>query len=383
MTKQFYDKDFQLGILGGGQLGKMLIQACGDLNIKTHILDKDETVPSSGIADYLSEGDFKQYEDVLAIGHQVDLLTIEIEHVNLRALYELVSQGVPVYPQPSVLEIIQDKGRQKDFYYDCQIPTADYRHVKDQSGVFDNKDFLPAFQKSCKAGYDGKGVQFLRDEDDLAAAFDTPSILEKAIDCEKELSVIVARNTKGTIDAYPPVEMAFHPEQNLVEYLFSPADISADLTHKAITVAKDVASKLDVVGSLAVELFLTKNGEILVNESAPRPHNSGHHTIEANDTSQYEQHLRAITGMPLGDPRALSKGAMVNLLGEPDNWGQPFYEGIEEVMALKGAHPHIYGKQATKPHRKMGHVTITGDTLENIRKNANFVKDTMKVKSYG
>lgn len=382
MTKKFYDKAFQLGILGGGQLGKMLIQACGDLNINTHILDSDHKVPAAGICDDLTEGDFKQYEDVLAIGEQVDLLTIEIEHVNLRALYELVEKGIPVYPQPSVLEIIQDKGRQKDFYYDCGIPTAEYRHATDQRAVYDNRDFLPAFQKSCKAGYDGKGVQLLKSENDLPNAFDTPSILEKAIDCEKELSVIVARNTQGAMQAYPPVEMAFHPEQNLVEYLFSPADIPEDKASEAIAVAKDVASKLDVVGLLAVELFLTQEGNILVNESAPRPHNSGHHTIEANDTSQYEQHLRAIMGLPLGDPRALSKGAMVNLLGEPDNWGRPFYEGIEEAMAIPGAHPHIYGKQATKPHRKMGHVTLTGDTLEIIRKNANFVKNTLKVISH-
>lgn len=383
MTQYFYDQDFRLGILGGGQLGKMLIQSCGDLNIQTHVLDKNKSVPAAGICDHFMEGDFKVYEDALVLGDKSNLVTIEIEHVNLDALYELVSRGVPVYPQPEILKIIQDKGWQKDFYFDSDIPTADYRHVENQRGIYENRDFLPAFQKSCKAGYDGKGVQYLAGEDAIPEAFDTPSILEEAIDCEKELSVIVARNTKGEMKAYPPVEMAFHPEQNLVEYLLSPAEITDDQTNEAIRIAEDVAEKFVMVGLLAVELFLTKEGRILVNESAPRPHNSGHHTIEANDTSQYEQHLRAILGLPLGETRVLTPSAMVNILGQPDHWGKPIYEGIEQVFATEGAHVHIYGKPETKPHRKMGHVTVTHPNLDTVKENANFVKETLKVKHYG
>ena len=382
MAKNFYDQDFQLGILGGGQLGKMFIQSCADFNVKTHVLDKDQSVPAAGTCDHFMEGDFKDYEDVLALGDKVDLVTIEIEHVNLQALYELVERGIPVYPQPEVLEIIQDKGKQKDFYHDFNIPTADYKLVANQQGIYENRNFLPAFQKSRSAGYDGKGVLFLPGGESLPEAFDVPSVLEQPVDCEKELAVIVSRNTKGEMKAFPPVEMAFHPEQNLVEYLFSPADIKDEQANEAIRIAKDVAGKLEMVGNLAVELFLAKTGEILVNEVAPRPHNSGHHTIEANDTSQYEQHLRAILGLPLGNTGILAPAAMVNVLGEPDFWGKPYYEGIEQVLGTSGAHVHLYGKQQTKPYRKMGHVTVSAPTLETARKNAKFVKDTIKVKSH-
>jgi 5-(carboxyamino)imidazole ribonucleotide synthase len=380
--KAFYDNDFRLGILGGGQLGKMLIQASGDLNVSPYILDQDETVPAAGLASGHVKGHFSQYEDVKRIGEQVDLLSIEIEHVNLDALYELRDEGLPVYPQPEVLAIIQDKGKQKDFYWQHNIPKSSYRHVADQEAVYRNKDMLPVFQKSCKAGYDGKGVQSLKTEEDLEQAFDTPSILEAAVDCEKELSVLVARTPSGQLTAYPPVEMAFHPEQNLVEYLFSPADISDEQSQEATCIAKDVAHHLGVVGLLAVELFLTPEGEILVNESAPRPHNSGHHTIEANETSQFHQHLRAILDLPLGNTAPLTPAAMVNVLGEPEQWGKPVYHGIEEVLSLSGAHPHIYGKPQTKPYRKMGHVTVTAPTGEAVKKQAEQVRETLKVMSH-
>ena len=380
--KAFYDNDFRLGILGGGQLGKMLIQSCGDLNVTPYILDQDETVPAAGLASGLVKGHFSQYEAVKRIGEQVDLLTIEIEHVNLDALYELRDGGLPIYPQPEVLAIIQDKGKQKDFYWQNNIPTSSYRHVANQEEVYQNKDMLPAFQKSCKAGYDGKGVQSLKTEEDLRQAFDTASILEAAVDCEKELSVLVARTPSGQLTAYPPVEMAFHAEQNLVEYLFSPADISDEQSQEATRIAKDVAHQLGIVGLLAVELFLTPEGEILVNESAPRPHNSGHHTIEANETSQFHQHLRAILDLPLGNTAPLTPAAMVNVLGEPEHWGKPVYHGIEEVLSLSGAHPHIYGKPQTKPYRKMGHVTVTGPTGEAVKKQAQQVRETLKVISH-
>ncbi len=381
-NKAFYGQDFWLGILGGGQLGKMLIQACGDLNVTPIILDQDETVPAAKLATHHIKGHFSRYEDVIKIGQQVDLLTIEIEHVNLDALFELQERGLPIYPEPEVLHIIQDKGRQKDFYWDNGIPTANYRHIEDQKGAYKHQDWLPAFQKSCKAGYDGKGVQQLKNVEDLPKAFDTPSILEAPVACEKELSVIVARTPSGQLMAYPPVEMVFHPKQNLVEYLFSPAEISDEKALEASRIARDVAHKLGVVGLLAVELFLTPDGQILVNESAPRPHNSGHHTIEANETSQYEQHLRAILDLPLGNPNILSTAAMVNILGEAGHWGRPFYQGLEQVLSISGAHPHIYGKPTTKPYRKMGHTTVTAPTPDAVKQKAKQVKETLKVISH-
>ena len=380
--KAFYDQGFRLGILGGGQLGKMLIQAMADLNVTPVVLDQDETVPAAKLAAHLVPGHYSQYGDVKQIGQQVDRLTIEIEHVNLQALYELQEQGLPIYPQPEVLQIIQDKGRQKDFYREQGIPTAEYRHVESQAAAYDHRDWLPAFQKSCRAGYDGKGVQQLKGAEDLPQAFDTPSILEAPVPCEKELSILVARTPGGELAAYPPVEMVFHPARNLVEYLFSPADISDEQAQEATRIARDVAHKLGVVGLLAVELFLTPEGRILVNESAPRPHNSGHHTIEANVTSQFEQHLRAILDLPLGNTATLSPAAMVNVLGEPDHWGTPRYQGLEQVLAISGAHPHIYGKPTTKPYRKMGHVTVTAPSAEAVQQQARQVQETLKVISH-
>lgn len=380
--KAFYDQGFRLGILGGGQLGKMLIQAMGNLNITPVVLDQDETVPAAKLAANLVPGHYSQYADVKQIGQQVDRLTIEIEHVNLDALFELQEEGLPIYPQPEVLQTIQDKGRQKDFYWKHGIPTAAYRYVADQTAVYDHQDWLPAFQKSCKAGYDGKGVQKLESVEDLPQAFDTPSILEAPVSCEKELAVVVARTPGGELAAYPPVEMVFHPDQNLVEHLCSPADIREEQAQEATRIAKEVAHKLGVVGLLAVELFLTPEGEILVNESAPRPHNSGHHTIEASMTSQFEQHLRAILDLPLGSTAMLSPAAMVNVLGEPDHWGTPNYQGLEQVLAIDGAHPHIYGKPATKPYRKMGHVTVTAPSAEAVQQQARQVQKMLKVTSH-
>ncbi len=379
--KAFYQTDYRLGILGGGQLGKMLIQHCADLNITPMVLDKDKQVPAAGLAPAFIEGHYSRYADVMRIGQQVDLLTIEIEHVNLQALYELEKTGLPIFPQPSVLAIIQDKGKQKDFYWKHNIPTAEYRHVSGLAELEHYKNWLPAFQKSCRAGYDGKGVMPLKEPSSLVDAFDTPSILEASVDCEKELGVLVARTPSGHIKTFPPVEMAFHPQQNLVEYLFAPADIPVEQARQATTIAEDVAEKLGVVGLLAVELFLTKDGGILVNESAPRPHNSGHHTIEANETSQFEQHLRAIHDLSLGETAQKSPAAMVNVLGAPNQWGAPVYEGLDSVLAMPGAHPHIYGKPQTKPYRKMGHVTVTAPEADTLKAKARNILETLKVTS--
>lgn len=380
--KQLYDQDFRLGILGGGQLGKMLIQSCADYNVKAIVLDQDESVPAASLAYALQKGSFKEYEDVKQLATQVDLLTIEIEHVNLEALREAERNGILVYPQPNVLEIIQDKGKQKQFYYEQGIPTSDFELIEHYQDIEQYRHLLPAFQKSRRAGYDGKGVRHIPTAAAIKQGFEVPSVLEQKVDFTKELSVIVARNPQGEMEAYPPVELSFHPDQNLVEFLSAPAEITPEIEQKAISIAKDTAEKLGVVGLLAVEQFLDEGGNIFVNEVAPRPHNSGHHTIEANQTSQYEQHLRAIFGLPLGSTDLITPAVMVNLLGNPEEYGQPYYAGLEEALAIKGVHPHIYGKPQTKPFRKMGHVTITDKNLDEAKQKARHIKDLLKVKAY-
>jgi 5-(carboxyamino)imidazole ribonucleotide synthase len=371
------NQDFKLGILGGGQLGRMLIQSGIDFNFNFSILDPDENAPCRTLAPF-TQGKLTDYDTVMKFGAACDILTIEIENVNTQALKDLVKQGKKVYPQPEVIELIQDKRVQKTFYQKNNIPTANFILTENAADVLKNVK-LPKVNKLGKEGYDGRGVQILRTEADLQKAFDKPGLLEELVDFEKEISVIVARNEKGETKAFPPVEMVFHPEHNLVEYLFAPAQISKVITDQADTIAKTIIEKLGMVGLLAVEMFVTKSGEVLVNEIAPRPHNSGHQTIEANITSQYEQHLRAITGLPLGDTELLLPSAMVNLLGEDGFSGPARYQGLEEVMNVKGVHVHLYGKAQTKPFRKMGHVTIVDQSIDNVKQKANFVKQTLKV----
>jgi 5-(carboxyamino)imidazole ribonucleotide synthase len=377
MTQTFY-QDFKLGILGGGQLGRMLIQSGIDFNINFAVLDPDPQAPCHQIAEF-SCGNLTDYDTVIMFGQSCDLITIEIENVNTAALKDLVRQGKKVFPQPELIELIQDKRLQKQFYKEKGIPTADFILMTNKEEVIKNKNFLPAVNKLGKEGYDGRGVQVLRDEKDLSKAFDAPGLLEKLIDFDREIAVIVARNEKGEIASFPAVEMAFHPEANLVEYLFAPAQISNPISDEAQRIAKWVIEELRLVGLLAVELFVTKDGKVLVNEIAPRPHNSGHQTIEANVTSQYEQHLRAILNLPLGDTQTLIPSAMVNLLGEEGYSGLAQYKGFEEVAAMAGVHVHLYGKKMTKPFRKMGHVTIVDADRESLKKKARFVKDTLKV----
>jgi 5-(carboxyamino)imidazole ribonucleotide synthase len=377
MDKAFYNSNFKLGILGGGQLGRMFIQEAINYNASVHILDPSELAPCKDIATSFTQGDLMDYSTVVSFGQNLDLLTIEIEHVNVDALETLEKEGVEVYPQPHILRMIQDKGTQKEFYKEHSIPTAPFI----LSDSFDYNIELPVVQKLRKGGYDGKGVQILRDKKDLIHGFHEPSVFEDLIDFEKELSVIVARNTKGEVKTFPVVELEFNPEANLVEYLFSPAAISQEVEQKAQDLAIQVAESTKVVGLLAVEMFLTKDGEVMVNEIAPRPHNSGHQTIEGNITSQFEQHLRAITGMPLGDTSILAPSVMVNLLGEKDHTGEAFVEGLEEVMAISGATVHLYGKWKTKPYRKMGHVTVVDKELESAKEKAKKIKDTLKIKT--
>ncbi len=368
-----------IGILGGGQLGRMLVKAGTDYGLSIKAIDPDSHAPVKKYIHDFTQGSITDYDQVMAFGKGCDLLTIEIENVNTEALAELEKQGVKVYPQPHIIELIKDKSKQKQFYKDQNIPTAPFEIVNGKAEVAALADNLPFVNKLAREGYDGRGVQVMRTQEDLSKAFDTLGIVEDLIPFEKEISVIVARNTKGEISAYPAVELVFHPEHNLVEYLFAPADITDALEQKAKNIAVDVIKKLDMVGILAVELFVTKEGDILVNEVAPRPHNSGHQTIEANITSQYEQHLRAILGMPLGATNALSPSAMVNLLGEDGYTGPAIYQGLEEVMKEQGVHVHLYGKTETHPYRKMGHVTITDASTLELKRKANFVKNTLKV----
>jgi 5-(carboxyamino)imidazole ribonucleotide synthase len=363
-------------VLGGGQLGRMLIQSGIDLNIEFNILDPDPSAPCHQISNFTC-GKLTDFDTVLAFGQKCDVITIEIENVNTAALKELVKEGKKVFPQPEVIELIQDKRVQKQFYKDNGIPTSDFVLTEDLNdpSVF----FYPSVHKLGKGGYDGQGVQILRSEKDLSKAFNKPGVLEKLVDFEKEIAVIVSRNERGEVMAFPSVEMVFHPEANLVEYLLSPAQISAEANKTAVDLAIKVINKLQMVGLLAVEMFVTKDGKVLVNEIAPRPHNSGHHTIEANITSQYEQHLRAILGLAPGKTDAILPAAMVNLLGEEGHSGTANYSGLEEVLAIEGTHVHLYGKKITKPFRKMGHVTIVDRDLESLKKKINFVKKTLKV----
>lgn len=356
----------------------MLIQSGIDFNIAFSVLDPDENAPCSGLADF-HVGELTDFETVMKFGDSCDIITIEIENVNTLALKELVRLGKEVFPQPEIIELIQDKRTQKSFYTKKKIPTAEFILTENKQDVFQHADFLPAVHKLGRAGYDGRGVQVLKLKEDLPKAFEAPGLLEKFVLFQKEISIIVARNERGEIVTYPAVEMVFHPEHNLVEYLFAPAQLSTNILHRADGIARKVIDELQMVGLLAVEMFVTTTGEILVNEIAPRPHNSGHQTIEANSTSQYEQHLRAIIGLPLGDTTLLIPSAMVNLLGEPHYTGPAKYQGFNDVLKVPGVHVHLYGKKFTRPFRKMGHVTIIDQDIESLKQKATFVKQTLKV----
>ncbi|MEZ4924235.1 MAG: 5-(carboxyamino)imidazole ribonucleotide synthase [Crocinitomicaceae bacterium] len=369
---------FKVGVLGGGQLGRMLIQEAINFNIDIHILDVEGS-PCSLVASHFKNGNIKDFEDVLNFGKDLDVLTIEIENVNIEALYELEKRGVKVYPQPKVIELIQDKGKQKEFYVVNNFPTAPYLLVNDLAETESNIDYIPFVQKLRTGGYDGKGVQTITSISDLEKGFDAPCVLEKFVDLEKELSVIVARNENGETMSFPVVEQEFNNEANLVEFLFSPADISSTIEETAQEIAKSIITKLDMVGLLAVEFFLSKTGELFVNEIAPRPHNSGHQTIEGNITSQFEQHLRSICGLPLGSTGIIKPSVMINLLGAKGYEGAAVYKGIHDILRIDGVYPHLYGKEMTKPFRKMGHITIVHNNLDKAKEIAHLVKETIQV----
>jgi len=375
--------DQKIGVLGGGQLGKMLGQSASMMGLKMHVIDTDKSFPASASCMSFTEGSFKNYDDIIAFGQDKDIITVEIELVNTKALYELERQGKKVYPQPHLLDMIKDKGLQKQFYQEKGLITSDFVLADNASEirqwVLDEKLSIPFVQKARTDGYDGSGVHIVRSLADLQNLLDTKSVVEPLVDIEKEIAVIVARNSEGQISSFPVVDMEFHPTANLVEYLFSPSRVESSMQSKAINLAESIAKEMKIVGLLAVELFLTKDNELLINEVAPRPHNSGHHTIEANITSQYEQHLRAITGMPLGDTALIQPAVMVNLLGAPNHQGKAHYDNINECLATSGAHIHLYGKSITKPYRKMGHATIVDKDLNKAIEKAQFVKDTLKI----
>lgn len=374
----------KLGILGGGQLGKMLCQAASDWHLPVHVLDKDAGFPAAPYATVFTTGDFRNGDDVLAFGRQMDVVTIEIEHIDTAALHQLVAEGVKVYPQPEKIDLIKDKGLQKQFYEDHGIATADFELFDGvdavRVAVKEGRWTIPFVQKARTGGYDGQGVVVIRSEADLAdKLLPVPCLLEKLSDIDKELAVIVARSPSGEISVFPTVEMEFHPTANLVEFLICPAAIDGDTNSRAAALARDVAAKMDVIGLLAVELFLEKDGTILVNEVAPRPHNSGHHTIEANMTSQYQQHLRAVLGLPLGPTDLIRPGAMVNLLGAEGHSGPAVYEGWDKLLAIPEVYPHLYGKADTRPFRKMGHISALGDTVQMARDRAARARDAVRV----
>ncbi len=367
-----------IGILGGGQLGRMLVQKGLDYGLSFRILDPDPSAPCRVFNGFV-QGPITDYDTVVAFGQLCDMLTIEIENVNVEALMTLQKQGKKIYPQPEVIRLIQDKRKQKLFYKENQIPTATFVLNENRNDVSKHATFLPAVHKLGREGYDGRGVVILRTAADLPKAFDAPGVLEKLIPLEKEISVIVARSATGQLSTYPPVEMVFHPEKNLVEYLFAPARIPLEVAQQADALARTVAELLQLTGILAVEMFIAAGGEVVVNEMAPRPHNSGHHSIEGHVTSQYEQHLRAILGWPLGDTSLLQPCAMINLLGESGFEGPARYLGLEQVLKEPGVHVHLYGKKFTRPFRKMGHVTIADADLARLQQKADFVKQTLKV----
>lgn len=382
----YFSSNFTLGILGGGQLGKMLLTETRKFDITTKVLDPSADAPCRIACNTFIQGALTDFDTVYNFGKDVDVLTIEIENVNVDALKKLQSEGVKVYPSPQTIELIQNKATQKQFYATHNIPTAPFHRFESlanlQQAVAKEQITLPFVWKSARFGYDGNGVKIVRQLPDLSLLPEGECIAENLVPFAKELAVIVARNVSGETSTYPVVEMEFHPEANQVEYVLCPARISEEIAQKARAIAVQVAEAFQVVGLLAVELFLTAEGEVLVNEVAPRPHNSGHYSIEAAYTNQFEQHLRAILDLPLGNTDSKVAGVMVNLVGAEGYQGDVIYENIEQILAMEGVTPHIYGKRQTRPFRKMGHVTIVNKDIEKARVIAEKVKQTIKVISH-
>lgn len=375
--------DHKIGILGGGQLGKMLAIEAANWHLPIYILDQDQQFPAVPYATFFQAGDFKNFDDVVQFGKKVDILTIEIEQINIDALFYLENEGVKVYPKPSTVKVIQDKGLQKMFYQERDIPTAGFQLFNDgkeiKEALKSKQITFPFVQKSRKDGYDGKGVVVVSNENEVINLLDCPSIIEERINIKTEISILVARSASGELIHYEPVEQHFNQEANLVSYLICPAELDKGILSKMNEIASLIAIDLDLVGLLAIEFFLDENDDIFVNEVAPRPHNSGHHTQNSCETSQFEQHLRAILDLPLGSTRQHSIGAMVNIVGEPGYAGKTKYVGIEECMKIEGAHLHLYGKTETRPFRKMGHINIADKDRKKVLENIEKIKSTLRV----
>ena len=382
---QFFSSDFKLGVLGGGQLGKMLLYDAKRYDLHTKVMDSNKDAPCNKIADDFIIGDITDYDDVINFGNSVDLITVEIENVNTDALEFLEKSGKKVYPSPKNLRIIQNKSDQKNFYSKNNLPTSRFKNYSNieelkRNFLHDNFEF-PFVWKSSRFGYDGKGVKIIKNIEDLDFSYDHQCLIEEKISIKKELSVIVSRNTDGEIKCFPVVEMEFNEKSNLVEYVMCPANISKKTEEKAIMIASEIAKKFEMVGLLAVELFVTNEDEILINEVAPRPHNSGHHTIECCVTSQFDQHIRSILNLPLGETGILIPGIMVNLVGENMEEGNVNYKNINDIFDIPGVYIHIYGKKKSRLNRKMGHITIVNKDINKAIEIGKSIKNKIKVTS--
>ena len=382
---QFFSSDFKLGILGGGQLGKMLLYDAKRYDLHTKVMDSNKDAPCNKIADDFIVGDITDYNDVINFGNSVDLITVEIENVNTDALEFLEKSGKKVYPSPKNLRIIQNKSDQKNFYSKNNLPTSRFKNYSNieelkRNFLHDNFEF-PFVWKSSRFGYDGKGVKIIKNIEDLDFSYDHQCLIEEKVSIKNELSVIVSRNTDGEIKCFPVVEMEFNEKSNLVEYVMCPANISKQTEEKAIIIASEIAKKFEMVGLLAVELFVTNKDEILINEVAPRPHNSGHHTIECCVTSQFDQHIRSILNLPLGETGILTPGIMVNLVGENMEEGNVNYKNINDIFDIPGVYIHIYGKKKSRLNRKMGHITIVNKDINKAIEIGKSIKNKIKVTS--
>ena len=378
--------NLKLGIIAGGQLGKMLIQEASKWDLVTYVLDNDENCPAKSIASFYIKGSNIDFDSVYQFGKMVDILTFEIENVNIEALKKLKSEGLRIAPDPDILKLIQDKGLQKGFYKNNGIPTSAFKIYESKATILNGIDKgeinLPFVQKLTKGGYDGHGVTVVNSKNDLTKLLSGVSVIEEKVEIEKEISVIVARNRKGEIKSFPVVEMYFDPIANLVDELICPASITVEQSEKAVNIASEIIELLNMEGLLAVEFFIDSKGEVIVNEVAPRPHNSGHHTIESIITSQFEQHLRAILNLPLGSTKIKLPSVMINILGADGYEGPVIYEGLSESLAIDGVKIHLYGKKITKPNRKMGHVTIMSSSINCALRKAEKVKQLISVKSW-
>lgn len=370
----------KIGILGGGQLGRMLLQVAANYPVETFAMENDEQCPAAHLCHHFTKGDIRNFNDVYNFGKELDAVTIEIESVNEQALEKLESEGVRIYPKPAALKIIKNKILQKQFYKDNQLPTSEFIITQNKTELQQHRQFLPAAHKLGIGGYDGRGVQLLQTETDLANGFDAPAVLEKMVSIKKEIAIIVAVNNKGENALFPSVEMIFDQRLNLLDYQISPANLSEKVLWKAEAIALKLVKDLQSPGIFAVELFVDNNDNVLVNETAPRVHNSGHHTIEANYSSQFDMLWRIMLDYPLGNTDCILPSAIVNLIGADGYNGPAHYEGLEEVLKIDNAFVHIYGKQQTKPGRKMGHVTIISKERQELIHQANRIKHTLTVK---